>query len=200
MLALSDDVFAIALTLLVLNIAVPAVGAAGDQAQAVALLGKARPQLIAYAITFAVIGIYWTAHHRSLRPLTSVRHNVLRRNLVVLFAICLVPFVMGFFDSWQNTVFGNQFFFAAFGVVGSLISFFGPGSARIRAGLRGGWAEIRKARSVMAAGGAIPVCVLGILLAPVLGPGNAQLVWLLMAPIVVAERILSGEGGRSQPA
>ncbi|MBO0745489.1 MAG: DUF1211 domain-containing protein, partial [Candidatus Dormibacteraeota bacterium] len=121
MLALSDDVFAIALTLLVLNIAIPRLGSSGDQAQAVALLGRRRVQLIAFGITFAVVGIYWTAHHRSLRHVTSVRNNMLRRNLMILFAVCLVPFVMDFFDAWQKTVFGNQFFFAAFGAIAALI-------------------------------------------------------------------------------
>ncbi len=199
MLALSDDVFAIALTLLVLNIAVPHLGSADTQAQAMALLGRRRVQLIAYGITFAVVGIYWTAHHRSLRGTTSVRHNLLQRNLIILLAVCLVPFVMDFFDAWSGTVFGNQFFFAAFGVVAALIWLVGPGAGRVRAGLRGGWREFRSVASVAVAGGAVPICVLGILLTPVLGPGNAQLLWLLMAPMVITERILSGDSTPSGP-
>lgn len=199
MLALSDDVFAIALTLLVLNIAIPHLGTAGTQAQALALLGRRRVQLIAYGITFAVVGIYWTAHHRSLRRATSVRNNLLRRNLLILFAVCLVPFVMDFFDAWQNTVFGNQFFFAAFGVVAALIWLVGPGAGRVRAGLGGGWRGVRSVASVAVAGGAVPICVLGVLLTPVVGPGNAQLLWLLMAPMVVTERILSGEPADTRP-
>lgn len=199
MLALSDDVFAIALTLLVLNIAVPHLGLPGDQAQAVALLGRRRVQLTAYAITFIVVGIYWTAHHRSLRRVTSVRGNILRRNLVLLFAVCLVPFVMDFFDAWSDTVFGNQFFFAAFGVVAALTSLVGPGAARVRAALRGGRRELRNLASVAVAAEAVPICVLGVLLSPVLGPGNVQLVWLLMVPMVVTERILSGEWAPAAP-
>ncbi|MBO0701710.1 MAG: DUF1211 domain-containing protein [Candidatus Dormibacteraeota bacterium] len=196
MLALSDDVFAIALTLLVLNVGVSEIGATGNQA-ALALLGRERSRLVAFVITFAVIGIYWTAHHRALRSVTSVRDNIMRRNLVILFAICLVPFVMDFFDAWNDTVFGNQFFFAAIGIIGALIWLFGPGAARMRAGLRGGWREARPVASVIVAGGAVPVSLLGIVLAPLLGPGNVQLVWLLMAPMVVVERILSGEAPRA---
>jgi hypothetical protein len=124
---------------------------------------------------------------------------MLRRNLVLLFAICLVPFVTDFFDSWNNTVFGNQFFFAALGIIGALTSLVGPTASRIRAGLHGGWAAVRDVGSVAIASGAVPVCVLGILLTPVLGPGDAQLVWLLMVPIVVVERILQGEGTRPTP-
>ena len=199
MLALSDDVFAIALTLLVLNITIPHLGALRGQAQAVALLGREQGPLTAFVITFGVVGIYWTTHHRSLRRVTSVRDNILRRNLVLLFAVCLVPFVTDFFDAWNHTIFGNQFFFAALGVIGGLTSLVGPTAARVRAGLRGGWVAVRTVGSVAVATGALPVCVLGILLTPVLGPGNAQLVWLLMAPLVVAERIVSGQAARPDP-
>ena len=199
MLALSDGVFAIALTLLVLNIAIPHLGSQGNEAQAVALLGRRRVQLTAYAITFIVVGVYWIAHHRSLRRVTSVRDNILGRNLILLFAICLVPFVMDFFDAWSATVFGNQFFFASFGVIAAVTSLVGPGAARIRAGLRGGWQEVRNVASVAVAAGAVPICVLGILLTPVLGPNYAQLVWLLMVPMVVAERVLSGEATLIRP-
>lgn len=200
MLALSDDVFAIALTLLVLNIAIPHLGTSDNEAQALTVLGRRQVQLTSFAITFIVVGIYWTAHHRALRRVTSVRDNILRRNLILLFAVCLVPFVMDFFDAWNDTVFGNQFFFAAFGLIAGLTSVVGPGAARIRAAVRGGWPEVRNVASVAVAAGAVPICVLGILLTPVLGPAHAQLLWLLMAPMVVAERILTGDGTQSEPA
>ncbi len=193
MLALSDGVFAIALTLLVLNIAIPARGTVDDQTHALALLHQDKSQLIAYGITFAVVGIYWTAHHRSLRAVTSIKHNIRRRNLILLFVVCLVPFVLDFFDAWNDTVFGNQFFFAAFGAIGALVSLVGPGASRLRAGLHGGWQEVRNIGSVVVASGAVPICVLGILLTPVLGPGSAQLVWLLMIPMVAAERRWLGD-------
>jgi uncharacterized membrane protein len=188
MLALSDGVFGIALTLLVLNIAIPAVGTVDNQAHALDLLRSDHDQLVAYGITFGIVGIYWTAHHRSLRGVSSTRHSILRRNLILLFAVCLVPFVMDFFDAWSDTIFGNQFFFAAFGTIGALVSFVGPGVSRLRAGFRGGWQEARTIGSVVVASGAVPICVLGILLTPVLGPGSAQLVWLLMIPLVAVER------------
>lgn len=199
MLALSDGVFAIALTLLVLNIAVPHLGASGTEAQAMALLARRRVQLTSFAITFIVVGVYWTAHHRALRRVTSIRHGILRRNLVLLFAICLVPFFMAFFDAWSATVFGNQFFFAALGSVAALTALIGPGVGRVRAGLSGGRWELRGVDSIVRTTGVVAIGVAGILLAPVLGPNDAPLVWLLMVPVVVAERTLSGERAPSGP-
>lgn len=194
MLALSDGVFAIALTLLVLNIAVPRLGSPGTQTQALALLASRRGHLVAFGISFLVVGIYWVMHHRSLRTLTSVGHNILRRNLVFLCAVCLVPFATNFFGEWEGTVFGNQFFFASFGVLGLLSTLVGPWLTNLRAALREGWRSARVAEVLTVTTGTLPVSVIGIALAPALGD-YAQLVWLLMIPVVQLRRVLPGEGG-----
>src|SRR3954452_15638233 len=65
--AFSDGVFAISITLLVLDLRLPeASGPLSDLALAQALWGLA-PRVYAYALSFVVVGMYWIAHHRVLR-------------------------------------------------------------------------------------------------------------------------------------
>jgi TMEM175 potassium channel family protein len=61
--ALSDGVFAIVITLLILDIRVPDVEYNQLLSSLVALL----PRILAYVISFGVIGVYWLAHHQSLQ-------------------------------------------------------------------------------------------------------------------------------------
>jgi len=86
--AFSDGVFAIAITLLVLELAVPIAGTQG-------LLTAAReewPSYLAYAISFATVGAFWLAHSTISEYLTSADPIFVRLNLVLLFVISFLPF------------------------------------------------------------------------------------------------------------
>ena len=85
--AFSDGVFAIAITLLVLEIPVPDVepGALPD-----ALLDQ-WPSYAAYVVSFATIGIIWTNHHAVLGYVDRVDRSLLYLNLNVLLWIALIP-------------------------------------------------------------------------------------------------------------
>lgn len=88
--AFSDGVFAIAITLLVLNLEVPP---AADDSRALArdLLGL-WPHLLAYVISFAVVGRFWLVHHRFFTTLNGFDGTLMTLNLVYLGLIVLVPF------------------------------------------------------------------------------------------------------------
>ena len=87
--AFSDGVFAIAITLLVLQLGVEPNVPNHD-------LGKAlldeRQDLFAYAISFAVIGRFWLVHHRFFRDVTGFDGRLLSLNLFYLAWIVLIPF------------------------------------------------------------------------------------------------------------
>ncbi len=87
--ALSDGVFSIAMTLLVLNIAIPML-AHPDQL-GTALLHN-RQQYGSYAISFAVIGLLWVRHHQYFRSLTRIDGKILVMNLAYLAFVAFVPF------------------------------------------------------------------------------------------------------------
>lgn len=85
--AFSDGVFAIAITLLVLGLAVPE-----DRHNIANELLDNRDDLVAYAISFAVLGRYWLAHHRFFSALARFDGRLMGLNLVYLAFIALVPF------------------------------------------------------------------------------------------------------------
>jgi uncharacterized membrane protein len=86
--AFSDGVFAIAITLLVLNISVPdsRPGRLGHD------LAHQWPSYAAYAISFLIIGIIWVNHHGMYRLVGRVDRTMLFVNLGLLGAVALLPF------------------------------------------------------------------------------------------------------------
>jgi uncharacterized membrane protein len=84
----ADGVFAIAATLLIIDVGLPA-----DSHEA---LGRALldiwPQYAAYAVSFVTIGIMWVNHHRLIRQLERVDEPYLFLNLGLLACIAFVPF------------------------------------------------------------------------------------------------------------
>ena len=86
--AFSDGVFAVAITLLALNLTVegPGHGHLIDQ-----LHGR-WPAFLAYLISFFMIGIVWVNHHVLVRSITAVDRMLLFLNLVLLLFVVLIPF------------------------------------------------------------------------------------------------------------
>jgi uncharacterized membrane protein len=91
--ALSDAVFAVALTLLVLEIRLPETGDLTDAEFAGQLLGVA-PKLIAYLLTFITVGQYWIMHRQIMDLIVRFDSRVMWINLTFLFFITLLPFSM----------------------------------------------------------------------------------------------------------
>ena len=81
----SDGVFAIVLTLLVLNLKVPA-------AHGLASLREVAPALIVHAATFFLVGVMWVGHHGGLARVDKVNQRALLFNLLILFWVTLLPF------------------------------------------------------------------------------------------------------------
>ncbi len=86
--AFSDGVFAVAITLLALNLTVagPGHGRLLDQ------LDQRWPAFLAYLISFFMIGIVWVNHHVLVRSITAVDRTLLFLNLVLLLFVVLIPF------------------------------------------------------------------------------------------------------------
>lgn len=87
--AFSDGVFAIAITLLVLAINVP--DHLQGESLADALWGQ-RSDFLAYALSFAVIGRFWLVHHRFFGEVTAFDGRLLALNIFYLAWIALIPF------------------------------------------------------------------------------------------------------------
>jgi TMEM175 potassium channel family protein len=87
----SDGVFAIAITLLVLEIKVPPTGEHGG-GNLVAALRALWPSYLGYAISFATLGIMWVNHHAMFRYIRKTNRTFLLINVFFLMAISFVPF------------------------------------------------------------------------------------------------------------
>jgi uncharacterized membrane protein len=85
--AFSDGVFAIAITLLVLALEVPA-----DAAELGSGLEDQAGELSAYAISFAVVGKFWLSHHRFYSSVEGFDGTLMALNLLYLAWVVLVPF------------------------------------------------------------------------------------------------------------
>lgn len=88
--AFSDGVFAVAITLLVFNLAVPGPGT--HEPSLAAQLGAHWPAFAAYAVSFATIGIIWVNHHSLLRNFSEIDRTLLFLNLLLLFFVVSIPF------------------------------------------------------------------------------------------------------------
>ncbi|HEU5302410.1 MAG TPA: TMEM175 family protein, partial [Acidimicrobiia bacterium] len=86
--AFSDGVIAIAITLLVIEIAVPKVG----HSSLLDALGEQWPSYVAFLISFTVIGIMWVSHHSMFERIAIVDRGLLFLNLTLLMGIAFLPF------------------------------------------------------------------------------------------------------------
>ena len=82
----SDAVFAIAITLLVLDLKLP------PEAHGVIAVGALIPKLVGFIISFLVIGIYWLAHHRLFETIKGQDNPLRVANLIFLAAVAFLPF------------------------------------------------------------------------------------------------------------
>jgi uncharacterized membrane protein len=115
--AFTDGVMAVAITLLVLNIDVPDLPS-GRESELADKLFDLLPSLGAYALAFALVGRYWTIHHRLFENLRAFDGVLMTLNLVFLALIALVPFSAELIDKYREepiaaAVFGATLGFAA---------------------------------------------------------------------------------------
>jgi len=106
--AFSDGVFAIAITLLVLEIHLPTrvSSVSSNTAQAHALL-QLWPGYLVYVASFATIGIMWLNHHALFRRCERITHGIVIANLFLLMLISFLPFptaVLGQFGISRTAV------------------------------------------------------------------------------------------------
>jgi uncharacterized membrane protein len=99
----SDAVFAIAATLLVLSINVPANLRGPDlDEQLWEAFGDALPHVLAYALSFFIIGRTWLAHHRMFKLIRRIDGRFVALNLLVLSLVALLPFPTEVFGEYPR--------------------------------------------------------------------------------------------------
>jgi uncharacterized membrane protein len=89
LLAFSDSVFAVSITLLVLDVSIRSGLTHSGVSHA---LNKLLPQLLVAALSFAIVGSFWLVHHRMFTQITRCDAVLLRLNLLSLAPIVFIPF------------------------------------------------------------------------------------------------------------
>ena len=104
----SDSVFAFAITLLVLGFTLPVFQTLPTEAQLRHAIVDLWPNLIAYALSFTVIGIMWQNHHALFRLVARVDRKTVVMNLFLLAGTVFVPFattVLGTYPTMHTSAF-----------------------------------------------------------------------------------------------
>jgi uncharacterized membrane protein len=99
MVFFSDAVFAIAITLLVIELHAPALPRGSSDLAQIAALAELIPNFVGFMISFAVIGTFWMGHHRAFSLAAHYSPRVLGWNLGLLGLIAFMPFVTAYLSS-----------------------------------------------------------------------------------------------------
>jgi uncharacterized membrane protein len=108
--AFSDGVFAVIITIMVLEMKSPS-------GTGLAALQPLLPVFLCYVLSFVYVGIYWNNHHHLLQAARQVSGGILWANLHLLFWVSLTPFVTAWmgenhFAAWPVALYGVVLFFA----------------------------------------------------------------------------------------
>jgi len=87
----SDGVFAIAVTLLILNVRIPNTKDGADNKQLNHALYNMYPHLLTFAFSFLVIGVFWVAHHRIFSFVRILDSTLLWLNILYLLFVAVIP-------------------------------------------------------------------------------------------------------------
>lgn len=172
----SDAVFAIAMTLLVLEIKVPE---ARPDEMADALV-ELLPEFFAYVLSFAIIGYNWMIHHRKFRVINGYDSGLVWLNLLLLFLVAFAPFTTALLSESDPSTPAVALYAAVVGSM-SLAQYLLWAHAR-RAGLLaesvdiGVYRHVR--RSLLATVAVFAASIIIALFSPVI----AMFSWVLIAP------------------
>lgn len=108
--AFSDGVFAIILTIMVLELKVP-------HGSSLSSLEPLLPVFLSYVLSFVNIGLYWNNHHHLFQAVSVISGRVLWMNLLLLFWLSLFPFITAWmgenhFSTWPVALYGIIAFMA----------------------------------------------------------------------------------------
>jgi uncharacterized membrane protein len=184
----SDAVFAIAITLLVVNITLEPGIPNADVPQAI--LGLL-PRLAAFVLGFAVIGTFWIGHHRMFRDIERWDSRLIGWNMVLLFFIVIQPVTTSLLGIYGNLPL-PAILYAVF-LAGTGLAATGLWLHAYRAGLLNKRVTPRIARYRTLRAAIIPAVFLLSIPLAVVRPTFAEIFWLLMWPIHGVVRWLPGE-------
>jgi uncharacterized membrane protein len=187
----SDAVFAIAITLLALEIRLPESAPTDPAHLGEAILGLA-PVLFSYALSFAAIGLYWLAHWRRYDYVDRADEGLAVINLGHLAFVGLIPFptaLLGAHGDQPGPVIVYAVVLSAAGVVGTLAWLYAYRRGLVTPGIPASWVRLSALRGL-----AVPIVFTAALPLLVVHPFAVEAAWLLVFPVqaVIGRRLRRG--------
>ncbi len=121
--ALADGLFAIVMTLLVLELSIPVIAESSVNAELTWNLLELWPKLLVYMLSFVILGTLWVSHHSNFHYVTRSDGKLAWMNIVLLMFVALIPFSASLLGEYSHSqvavaVYGiNILFISTMGVV-----------------------------------------------------------------------------------
>jgi uncharacterized membrane protein len=116
--ALSDGIFAIVMTLLILELRVPELPHNAPNAEVWPAILKLWPKLVSYAAAFASLGVFWIAHHNMYHAVRRSNRVLLYLNILFFMVVSFVPFSTSVLNDFRQSQVGPVFFGANMALIG----------------------------------------------------------------------------------
>ncbi|HZP85039.1 MAG TPA: TMEM175 family protein [Chthonomonadaceae bacterium] len=119
--ALSDGVFAIAMTLLVLEFHVPDLPSNASNVAVLPALLKLWPKFVAYAVSFISLGVYWIGHHNMYHVIRRADRVLLWLNILFFMFVSFLPFSTSVLNAFLQTQIAPLFFGINLAIIGWIL-------------------------------------------------------------------------------
>jgi uncharacterized membrane protein len=194
----SDAVFAIAITLLIIEIKAPEIHSNLMREQLQQLL-YLWPKFLAFFISFFVIAIYWRSHHRIFGFVNAYSEKLIWINMFFLFTIVLMPFS----SAYNSENYGRELpyiFYHLNIIITGFINYrfithvFNPANKLIKHQPTPMFIHLFKARAI-----AIPIFFSGLVILLLLGVSMSPIVYILLWPMFILLRMYNARKYRDKP-
>ena len=180
----TDGVYAIALTLIVVAIGVPALTEGGNAGELWRALGDHLRELVSFLVGVGVIGFYWTSHHEAFNRLDAVDRRYASWTVLYLGGVAFLPYPIRLVGSYADNPVAWAVFAANLALVSSLEAVMFSHSWR-GGQLREGWTRPAYRWNLLMSLVPVPLFVLSVPVA-FLAPRLTALVWALTPLVQVA--------------
>lgn len=185
---LSDAVFAIAMTLLVLDLKVPDLSGPDVPRQLAHALADNIGSYFAYALTFYILGLLWLGHVQIFRHIERADRPLMQLNLLLLLVIGFLPFPTALLGHYGSRTWGTVPYAVSMIVLELLLS--GMWWYVRRARLQDDDADPDEARQAIVRSLMLLVVFAVSIPVAVIRPSSAPLVWILVAVVPLVARVV----------
>jgi uncharacterized membrane protein len=107
---LTDGVYSIAMTLLVLNLRFPTIPESSEARMLPGVLVGLWPHFFSYAVSFLLLAVFWTSHHKQFDSIKQADETLLWINIVGLMFVVLIPFSTNLIGEYERLQISAVFF------------------------------------------------------------------------------------------